>query len=161
MGWMERIVIVTDDSPSARAAVETGLELARLLGASVTFVAVRGAVPIFGYAHAPRRLSDELRETRAALAGPMDEALSLGVEADFEIAEGPVAQEIVRTARYREADLIVAGAQRDAFGELVEISPLPVLVVKERPPSDVARRSVVPTEQGSVSASDARRLVAP
>ena len=159
---MERIVIVADGSPGARAAVEVGLELARLLGAGVTFVAVRGAATIFGDALAPRRLSDELRETRAALAGPMDEARSLGVEADFEIAEGPVAQEIVRTARYREADLIVAGAQRDgALGELVEISPLPVLVVKERPPSDVARRSVVPTEQGSVSASDARRLVAP
>lgn len=136
---MERIVIATDGSPGARAAVAQGLTLARQLGASVTFVSVRPGAPLFGDPELIRHLCDELRETRAALDGAMEEAESLGVDADFEIGEGPVAEEIVRAAEYRAAGLIVVGA-RDAGDpgepldsvsqEVVEISPLPVFVVK-------------------------------
>lgn len=136
---MERIVIATDGSPGARAAVAQGLELAQRLDASVTFVAVRTGAPLFGDPKLIRHLCDELRETRAALDGAMGEAERLGVDADFEIGEGPVAEEIVRAAQYRDAGLIVVGARSPAdcggsFGsvsqELVEISPLPVFVVK-------------------------------
>jgi nucleotide-binding universal stress UspA family protein len=139
---MERIVIATDGSPGARAAITEGLELALLLGAAVTFVAVRSSAPLFGsasLASAPH-LSDELRETRSALEGAMEEAERAGVPADYEIAEGHVADEIVRTARYREADLIVVGSRGlgdiasvllgSVSRELVEGSPLPVMVVK-------------------------------
>jgi nucleotide-binding universal stress UspA family protein len=139
---MERIVIATDGSPGARAAVAQGLELARQLGASVTFVAVRPGAPLFGDPELIRHLCDELRETRAALDGALDAAESLGVDADFEIPVGPVAEEIVRAAEYRDAGLIVVGSRGlggDRPGaplgsvsqELVEISPLPVFVVKQ------------------------------
>ena len=137
---MERIVIATDGSPGARAAVAQGLALARRIGASVTFVSVRVGTPLFGDPALIRTLCDELQETRLALDGAMDEALRLGVDADFEIGEGPVAEEIVRAAEYRAADLIVVGARSpgDVAGgslgsvsqEVVEISPLPVFVVK-------------------------------
>lgn len=136
---MERIVIATDGSPGARVAVVQGLDLARRLGASVTFVAVRPGAPLFGDPQLIRHLCDELQETRTALEGALDEAERLGVDADFEIGEGPVAEEIVRAAQYREAGLIVVGSRggdldRAPLGsvsqELVEISPLPVFVVK-------------------------------
>ena len=150
---VERIVIATDSSPGARAAVTQGVRLARALGAAVTFVAVRPGAPLFGDLELIRHLCDELRETRAALEGAMDEAEEKGVDADFEIGEGPVAEEIVRAARYRDADLIVVGScgLGDVPGiqtgsvshELVEIAPVPVLVVKL--PASTALRSAEPS----------------
>jgi nucleotide-binding universal stress UspA family protein len=133
---MERIVIATDGSPGARAAVDEGIQLARLVGASITFVSVRARHPLFGPLPPAAQLADELRETRAALEGALDEAERFGVSADYEIAEGEVVDEIVRTARYRDADLIVIGSRGlgEVAGsisrEVVDASPLPVLVVK-------------------------------
>lgn len=140
---MKRIVIATDGSPGAWAAVAGGVALARDLGAAVTFVSVRPGAPLFGDPQLIRHLCDELRETRDALDGAMDEAERLGVDADFEICEGPVAGEILRAASYRGADAIVVGARGaerpstmplgGVTQELLESSALPVIVVNEPP----------------------------
>lgn len=152
---MERIIIAANGSAEAQSAVDVGLELAHVLGARVTFVAARKEPKSLASSHTPRLLSDELRETRAALAGPMAAAQALGVDADFEIVEGPVAQEIVRAAAYRDADLIVAGADTGGpSSELVEISPLPVLVVKQPRP----RRARRPVERRSGSEAHLREV---
>ncbi len=139
---MERIVIGTDSSPGAQAAVAEGVELARQLGAAVTFVYVRSPIPILGEPYYQRKLSSQFRQARAILEAAMAEADRLGVGADYEIAEGDPAEEILRTARYREAGLIVIGSRGlgaiagallgSVSTALVRHAALPVLVVKER-----------------------------
>lgn len=137
---MQRIVIATDGSPGACAAVAGGVALARDLGAAVTFVSVRPGSPLFGDPKLIRHLCDELRDTRGALDGAMDEAERADVDADFEICEGPIAEEIARAASYRSADIVVVGARGDrpvagmplgsVAQEVVEVCSVPVLVIK-------------------------------
>jgi len=139
---MGRIVIGTDGSPGAHAAVAEGLELARRLGAEVTFVYVRSGIPILGQPYYQRKLSEQLAEARAALKPAMSEAERLGVSAEYDIAEGDPADEILRAAQYRDAEVIVVGSRGlgaiagallgSVSNALVQHSPVPVLVVKER-----------------------------
>ncbi|HZR91951.1 MAG TPA: universal stress protein [Gaiellaceae bacterium] len=138
---MERIIIAVDGSRGAQAAVKEGVELARIMGASVTFVAVRHAIPLLGDPFYQRKLTEQMAALKPGLEQAMEEADRAGVNADYEIAEGSIVSEILRAARYREAGMIVVGSRglgafRGALlGSvsmgLVELSPLPVLVVKE------------------------------
>jgi nucleotide-binding universal stress UspA family protein len=139
---MERIVIATDGSPGAEAAVAEGLELARQLGAAVTFVYVRSPISLLGEPYYQRKLSAQLRQAHAVLDAAMAEAERLGVGADYEIAEGDPAEEILRCARYREAGLVVVGSRGlgaiagallgSVSTAVIRQAPLPVLVAKER-----------------------------
>ena len=138
---MERIIVATDGSTSARAAVSAGVDLARMLGAAVTFVSVRHRIPMLGDPYYQRKLTEQLASAHSTLEEAMDVAERLGVEGDYEVAEGDPVEAILRTARYREAEMIVVGSRgRGAIAGtllgsvsrgLVELSPVPVLVVKE------------------------------
>jgi nucleotide-binding universal stress UspA family protein len=139
---MNRIVVATDGSPGACAAVAEGVELARVTGAAVTFVYVRHGIPVLGTPYYQRKLSAQLRNARAALDPAMAEAARQGVEAEYEIAEGTAVDEILRAADYGDADLIVVGSRGlgavagallgSVSRALVELAPVPVLVAKEK-----------------------------
>jgi nucleotide-binding universal stress UspA family protein len=139
---MERIVIAADGSPGADVAVFEGVEIARITGAAVTFVYVRHGIPLLGSPYYERKLSTQLRDARAVLDRALAEAGRLEVEADYEIAEGDAVDEVLRTAVYRKADLIVVGSRGlgavagallgSVSKRLVELAPMPVLVVKEK-----------------------------
>lgn len=113
----------TDGSSGSRAAAATGLELARALGATVTFIAVRP--------HIPEDFGDAV-----AAAGRN------GVEAEAVIAEGDPVDELLRVAGARHADLIIVGSRGlgavagallgSVSRALVQHAPLSVLVVKEQ-----------------------------
>ena len=143
---MKQIVIATDGSPGGRAAVDEGLELARLLSGRATFVSVRHAIPVLGDPYYQHKLTEQLAHARTAVDDAMAEAERLGVTAEYEIAEGDAADEILRTARYHEADLIVVGSRGlgaiagallgSVSRKLVQHSPIPVVVVKEREPAE-------------------------
>jgi nucleotide-binding universal stress UspA family protein len=139
---MRRIVIATDGSRDATRAVREGLDLASKLGADVTFVAVR--TPPNAIWGAPVYQAE--LETATQIAGEaIDDAIAIadqaGIDADYEILDGPAADSIDAVAEARDADYIVVGSRgRGAvkgalFGSvskaLVTHSQRPVLVVKE------------------------------
>jgi nucleotide-binding universal stress UspA family protein len=123
---MNTILIATDGSVAAQAAVDEGLELAHETGATVTFVGVR------------------TRDTTKPLRPALEQAASLaedrGIEAAYEVMTGDPAHEIVRLARLREADAIVLGSRRPATaGSVTQLvardADCPVVVVKARAPA--------------------------
>jgi len=137
---MKHILVATDGSPGAQAAVLDGLELASAIGASVTFIYVRHTIPLLGSPLYERKLGRQLRRARAALDQALDDAGQIGVDADSDISEGDVVEEILRAAIYREADVIVVGSRGlgavagavlgSVSKALVELAPMPVLVSK-------------------------------
>lgn len=140
---MNTILIAIDGSTGSRVAVREGLTLAHETGAGVTFLAVRPApLPVLGDPFYQRKVSEDLAQLRPAVAEAVGEADELGVVAEYEILEGDPAEEIVRLARLRDADLIVVGSRgRGAVASAVLGSvsrrvlygaDRPVLVVKQR-----------------------------
>lgn len=111
---MPRILIATDGSASAEAAITAGLKLARDQHADVVFAYVA-----LGYetlpSHAfgmrsvrPRRLTDEDRE---ALDEAAAAAAASGVRATTTLLVGVPADEIVTYADSIDADAIVVGSR--------------------------------------------------
>jgi nucleotide-binding universal stress UspA family protein len=109
---MKTILIATDGSAGAAAAVEHGLELAAETGARVLLVAVRRpAVPVFGDPYWQCAVSEELARLRPTIKRALAEAEVRGIDAEYDIIDGDPAQRIVELARSRDADLIVIGSR--------------------------------------------------
>jgi nucleotide-binding universal stress UspA family protein len=137
---MQRILIATDGSDRAQAAVEEGVALARSVGAAVSFVTVRHtAGDLFGDPLYQERLTGQLRRAREAIGRAEAVAERMEVESEAEILEGDPVECIVRAARARNADLLVVGSRGHGavtsalIGSvshgLVTRSTVPVLVV--------------------------------
>lgn len=140
---MNTILIATDGSDGARAAVEHGLELAEQTHASVLFVAVRQSpLPLFGDPYWQQGVTRELGRLRPALKRAVAKAEARGIPAEYDLLEGDAAQRIVELARRRDADLIVIGSRgRGAIASAIlgsvskrvlHEADRPVLVVNER-----------------------------
>jgi nucleotide-binding universal stress UspA family protein len=111
---MKSIVIATDGSPSAREAIDFGLELAAEEGSEVTFVHVLPPddflVPGRGGA-IPRAHHVEMDESEAALAEAANAAEGAGVSYGLERISGDTVDEIIAVANAKRADLIVVGTR--------------------------------------------------
>lgn len=105
------LLVAVDASPASTRALETGLELAKLLDASVTALAVEGPLP--AHAATVGEVEEVKREKDAffsRLAQDVQErAAAIGIEITVEIRPGHAAELIPRVARERGADLIVLG----------------------------------------------------
>ena len=109
---MKSILIATDGSPGARAAVEEGLDLAEDTRAEVVFLAVRRPpVPVFGDPYWQQSITNELARLQPALNAATAEAEARGIDADYDLLEGDAAEEILRLAHARDVDLIVLGSR--------------------------------------------------
>ena len=139
------ILVATDGSPPAQAAVDVGVELAAARGARVTFLhadpdLARRLYEQDADASADR---DRLISADTVLAEAVGRADKQGVESALELigehGADDVAAAIVGIAEGLEADMIVVGSRgRGAIAELVlgsvshsvlRQSPLPVLVI--------------------------------
>jgi nucleotide-binding universal stress UspA family protein len=111
---MQSIVIATDGSPSAREAVEFGLQLAAEQSARVTFVTVAPAVDVLPVSNfgGTAGVAHELTEEDEA---PLDQARELaeeaGVHVHTRLLKGDAAAEIVAFADDVDADVIVVGSR--------------------------------------------------
>ena len=132
---MNRILIATDGSDGAWAAVEDGIALAFEVGAAVVFVTVRHDAPLLGDANYQRKLTAQLERAREILDRAEDEARRVGVTYESDILEGDAAGCIAEAAACHDADLLVVGSR----GHGTITSALIGSVSREAP--DGARRS--------------------
>jgi nucleotide-binding universal stress UspA family protein len=150
---MKRLLIATDGSDAARAAVEEGLALAHELDARVLFVYVRPRPSgVLGEPFYQRRLTQSAAEARSAIAEATHAAERWDVESDWDILEGEPAVEIVAYADEHDADLIVVGSRgRGAVAgtllgsvsrAVVHDAGRPVLVARDR--ARVRRLQLIP-----------------
>jgi nucleotide-binding universal stress UspA family protein len=108
---MKKILIATDGSATAHAAIEAGVELAVEEDAEIVFVHVTSLLefaPVNG-SGAPERLPRV--ETDAVLCDALERAQERDIPAQAELLIGHAAKQILRLARDIDADLIVVGSR--------------------------------------------------
>jgi nucleotide-binding universal stress UspA family protein len=112
---MSTIVVATDGSPAARAAVERAFVEARSSQATVELVSA-WSTPVNGALGAPTYMSEDVfYATRDAMAEILAEAKAhaaeLGVTAETHLVAGDPAAGICRLAEERCADMIIMGSR--------------------------------------------------
>ena len=110
---MKQILIATDGSPSAREAVDVGLELAKEQEADVTFVHVTPPDEFTGgrLGTTPVAHREEIDESETALKAAADAADEAGISYALERISGDTIDTIVGIADAKDADLIVVGSR--------------------------------------------------
>jgi nucleotide-binding universal stress UspA family protein len=135
------VLIATDGSPGAQAAVEEGVRIAKQTGADVIFVAVaHPPLSVLGEPFYQRVLTAHLKAMRQALAKATPLADERHVRYEAELMEGPPAETILDLARSRDVDLIVVGSRGlgsvkgtllgSVSSEVVHHADRPVLVAR-------------------------------
>jgi nucleotide-binding universal stress UspA family protein len=142
---MSTIVVATDGSPAARAAVARALSEARLTNAALQIVGA-WSTPANGALGAPTYMSEDVfYATRDAMAEILAEAKAeadeQGVHAETHLVAGDPAAQICRLAEERSADLIVMGSRGhgplaaallgSVAGHVVHHAHCPVMVVPD------------------------------
>jgi nucleotide-binding universal stress UspA family protein len=139
---MKKILIATDGSETALAAIDAGLELAAKEHAEVVFVHVTSLLelaPETDGNEAPKRIPRA--EADAALCEAVERAQEHGVTAKTELLIGYAPKQIVRLARDIDAELIVVGSRGlgrvksavlgSTSREVLAKADRPVMVVRE------------------------------
>jgi nucleotide-binding universal stress UspA family protein len=112
---MKPIVLATDGSPSAAAAVAQSLEIASTLGSPLIAVSVEhGLQPGVGYYGSSDAISQLARAESARVERALEQACAAAAEAHVVCepvhARGFAPEEICRVAKDRRARMIVIGA---------------------------------------------------
>jgi nucleotide-binding universal stress UspA family protein len=144
---MSLIVVATDGSPAAGAALDEAIRLAQATGDTVAVLAVwRALQGDFGLPYPSAALLGELLDAEHAYAERMlaearGRAIAAGVEVETVLQAGDPAERICAFAEEREARLIAIGTHgyRPALALLtgsvstavIRRAPCPVLVVRE------------------------------
>jgi len=139
---LKRLLVATDASPSAEAAVRTAREIARHSDASVSLVAVHESLPIVTpEVQLPPSRQMEAEGRSALRAQVLAQLEQIGVDENWplEVVTGNAAASIARIADDVDASLIVVGLGEHGFFErifgdetvlkLLRISHVPVLAV--------------------------------
>lgn len=141
---MRSIVVGTDGSPGAKAAVQRAAEVARGNDARVHLVTAYPDVPSYRETITSSAKADPIDLRQAAesvLSRAGREFEAEGIEVEGHAREGDPAQVIIEVAQEKQADLIVVGArgltgvQRFLLGsvssKLSHHSPTSVMVVRD------------------------------
>jgi nucleotide-binding universal stress UspA family protein len=109
---MESIVVGTDGSQAAEAAVERAADLARGSGARLHVVTVYPDIPAYRerIVSSAKRESIELRDVaETVLARTVEQLTDEGIAVETHAREGDPAEAILEVAQEQKADLIVVG----------------------------------------------------
>jgi nucleotide-binding universal stress UspA family protein len=155
------VLVATDFSPTAEAAVQWGSELARARSGKLVLVhAVDVHGPLTDFLPAPAELDEQVR---AAAATRLEEtaaaARARGVEVETRLESGIASQAVVHVAGELAPDLVVQGSRGLTPGlahlllgstaqRIVQHSPRPVLTVHpgDRDRHPAIRHVLVPTD---------------
>jgi len=107
----EPVVVATDGSQGAEAAVAAGARVARTLGTRAIILYVRPSLGPLGEPYYQEKLTEQMGHARAALERANELVAREGVDAEEEILEGSAADRVVELARARNAPLIVVGSR--------------------------------------------------
>lgn len=147
------VLIATDGSPGAQAAVEEGVRIAKQTGADVIFLAVaQPPLSVLGEPFYQCVLTAHLSAMRKALAKATPFADERHVPYETELMEGSPTQLILDLARSRDVDLIVVGSRGlgavkggllgSVSSEVVHHADLPVLVARASERGQLGRLAV-------------------
>jgi nucleotide-binding universal stress UspA family protein len=144
---MGTLVVGTDGSDHARAALLEAIDLGRRLDDAIVVVSVSPPPPDYlGRPLWDKWVSEHHGEAQAALDAAQAVTEQVGVEVTYELLEGDPARELADFAEARDADLLVVGTRGLGVAEfllgsvaiaLVRRSHRPVVVVRE--PTERAR----------------------
>ncbi len=148
MSPFKRILVATDFSDDARAALDAALELGAQLGAEVhLFHSYRMPVETFSPygVPLPDSVMPELRRAAGEqLAAELVRVRDAGLGGEIRLVEGPPAEGIAEAAAEIGADLVVMGTRGRTglshwvLGSVAErtvrLAPCPVLTVKAKGP---------------------------
>lgn len=148
---MKKIVIAIDGSPSAREAIDVGLELASEQSAEVTFVHVLAPddyiVSGRGGPVLPKPHHVDIDESETALKEAADAAEEAGVSYALERISGDTVDEIVAVADAKNADLIVVGSRgRSSIASALLGSVSSGVLKQAKRPVLIVRGAAVPAE---------------
>jgi nucleotide-binding universal stress UspA family protein len=138
------ILVPTDFSPDAEAALEHAIDFARMFGARIHllhawYIAPQAATP-WSYSF-PAGLIEEVRQdSQRRIDALRDKVKARGIEASGEISGEPPSLAITACAERQKADLIImgtrglTGVKHVLLGSVAErtlrFAPCPVMVVK-------------------------------
>ncbi len=164
---MRTIVVATDGSAAASAALETALDLAEQTGDRIAVVTVwRALQGDYGLAYPAGAVLDDIlaaerEHAEHVLADAADAARERGVQVETRLLTGDPAESICALAEETDARLVAMGTH--GYGSVLTLivgsvssavirqSPAPVLVVRERQ----AKKNGAATETGSMAGSHA------
>jgi nucleotide-binding universal stress UspA family protein len=140
-----RILMPTDGSPASQRALSYGLELARFLGSEVTFLYALPQVNLIPTALGSLVLPfdlDRQAATEQVLSQAQKMAAEAGIKANLESVVGYPVPSILEAARSHDLILMSPRGAGSAEGwpmgsvthEVLQHSPIPVLVVRQTAP---------------------------
>jgi nucleotide-binding universal stress UspA family protein len=165
------VLVATDFSPAAEAAVQWGSELARARRGRVVVVhALDLHGPLTDFLPSPPDLDEHLQGAAVARLGELAAQLrERGLEVDTKLESGPASQAVVRVAGEISPDLVVQGSRGlnprlaqlllgSTARRIVQQCPRPVLTVHpgDRERHAVVRHVLVPTDFSHDAAGAAR-----
>ena len=161
----ERVLVPTDGSDTAAAAVDHGLSLAAAYGAAVRFVFVSD---IYAMSTVPESL-EEREHGEALVDSLVERANDEGVPADGAVLPGFPHEEILAQVDQTGADLIVmsshgrTGVGRYLMGSVTEkvvrLSDVPILTLHGKHVPAAYDHILVPTDGSDTAAAAERRAV--
>ncbi|MFA6084847.1 universal stress protein [Mucilaginibacter sp.] len=120
----QKILIVTDDNPSALKAAICGYELARQLKAKVALLGVVEEALTEGNVDAgifPKDAKHDMKQQMEEFLSNIEKEYSKGVKTERFAPEGEVKETVLQMSRTWKADLIVAGTHgRKGLSRLLE-----------------------------------------
>jgi nucleotide-binding universal stress UspA family protein len=108
----KRVLIVTDDSPSALKAAKCGYELAKQLGAKVALMGVVDQSLTEGNVDAgifPDQAAHELKKDMEEYLHGVAKDYGNGIDTEIFAPEGDVKDTVIQMCREWKADMIIAG----------------------------------------------------
>lgn len=156
MTWMGVIVVATDGSAAAEAALDEAIALASATGDSIAAVTVWQALQgDYGLAYPPTAVLSDLLEAErehaeATLGRAADRARAAGITVETQLLTGDPAERICDLARERDARMIAMGTH--GYGAVVTLfvgSVSGAVIRRARCPVLVVRAPDEPEPEGS------------